>query len=816
MSDNMDTSSKRGTDKLGEELAQDLTILEPEVIYHPMPHSDVAGGAGTRPVWRVRFELASDPSVCFGLDINDEITLGRGGSGPDFLDLGPYKAAEMGVSRRHAILRPTPSKLYVLDVGSTNGTWRNGRSIGVNTPYNIVDRDTLTFGRLQFVVRIVERPRGETGVLQKKADLADALTQMAKAITSQLELDEVLAQVLDMAVAMTSAGEAAVWLVDEQSGELFLEAQRGIEDERIKRMRLPATDDSLVGKVIRTGKPLRASREPGGEPIKVKTGYLVESLIYVPLTLGGVTFGVLAAAHREEGKQFTQRDEKILSDIGDFAAIAVQNSRLYQATDRALAVRVKELAALNELMQAVTSSLDLRRVHEVLMEQVRRHWEVEAAALWLVDEATQRMQLFSDGVGQTIARKPRTGRLGQGIVGKVARNGKALAVSDVSKHPDYNPDIDMVTNTPPHSMACVPLLVQNEPVGVLALFKKDGHFTEEDVERLGVFAGPVATAIQNARLYAQSERERATFRATANALRQPLLILDESGEVLISNEAAQQLVEEHLSQVLQGLSGGVGRTTEITIGPSTYIATTEYSPGVGTIAVMQDITYVKKLEQARNEFVYVLSHDLKSPLTSIRGWADMLVNYSLLNEQAVQFVRRIDQAAMRLLGMIEQLLDVALLSEAPRLNLQDCRMDEIVTHVVADLSGAALAKSTELTYNIQGDPYTIRADAKRLARCLMNLIDNAIKYSPEKSKVVVTLTYAPQEVILQVEDNGAGIPEEELPHLFDKYFQGEKGTGGVGLGLTMAQATAKAHGGTITAENVLPHGARFTVRLPKR
>jgi len=207
---------------------------------------------------------------------------------------------------------------------------------------------------------------------------------------------------------MTLAGEAAVWLVDEQTGELFLEAQRGIEDERIRRMRLPATDDSLVGKVVKTGKPIRASREPGGEPIKVKTGYLVESLIYVPLTLGGVTFGVLAAAHREEGKQFTQRDEKILSDIGDFAAIAVQNSRLYQATDRALAVRVKELAALNELMQAVTSSLDLRRVHEVLMEQVRRHWEVEAAALWLVDEATQRMQLFSDGVGQTIARKPRS------------------------------------------------------------------------------------------------------------------------------------------------------------------------------------------------------------------------------------------------------------------------------------------------------------------------------------------------------------------------------------------------------------------------
>ena len=104
-----------------------------------------------------------------------------------------------------------------------------------------------------------------------------------------------------------------------------------------------------MGKVIRTGKPIRARRAPGEDQIKVKTNYLVEALVYVPIKLGQETFGVLAAVHREAGKQFEERDERLLSAIADSAAIAIQNARLYEATDQALQERVEELSALNEV-----------------------------------------------------------------------------------------------------------------------------------------------------------------------------------------------------------------------------------------------------------------------------------------------------------------------------------------------------------------------------------------------------------------------------------------------------------------------------------
>jgi signal transduction histidine kinase len=159
---------------------------------------------------------------------------------------------------------------------------------------------------------------------------------MAESITSQLTLDDVLTQALKMALALTSAGEATIWLVDEGTKELVLEAEVGIEDDSIRRLRLPVSD-RLVSRVIESRKPLRANREPEGDPVKVKTGYIVEALLYMPLINGDEILGVMAVAHREPNRIFNARDERLLVGLANFAAIAIHNARLYeqlQAADR--------------------------------------------------------------------------------------------------------------------------------------------------------------------------------------------------------------------------------------------------------------------------------------------------------------------------------------------------------------------------------------------------------------------------------------------------------------------------------------------------
>ena len=347
------SSSDSDTGQIGRNSGPELVA---DVTYRAVPHDPQTIDVSATPVWWVRFELIADPTVRFGLDINGEVVLGRSGTRTGFVDLSTFDSGNFGVSRQHAMLRPTASNLYVLDLGSTNGTRRNGIDIGIKTPYGLANGDKLTFGHLEFFVRIVERPISQTAMLRGKADLSDALVQMAKAITSQLDIAEVLNQALEMALTLTEAGESAIWLIDEQSGDLLLVADLGIEDQAMRQVSLPVSD-TMVGKVIESGQAMTASSEGGQEQIKVKTGYLVEAVTYVPLKLGGVAFGVLMVAHRESGRVFDAKDHEMLEAIADFAAIAVQNARIYEATDSALAERVEEVTSLNHAL-----SHDLRNV----------------------------------------------------------------------------------------------------------------------------------------------------------------------------------------------------------------------------------------------------------------------------------------------------------------------------------------------------------------------------------------------------------------------------------------------------------------------
>jgi signal transduction histidine kinase len=825
----MNTESSEGhTNRLTGEVLKELG-LHPQIDYQAMPANLPRDKRDARLRWRVRFALVSNPAIAFGYDIFGDVVLGRGNGDPALIDLDRYNAVKFGVSRRHARLHPTPGRLFIFDLNSTNGTRRNGHSIGVNTPYHLMDGDLLALGALQFTVNIVHRPETETGVLHQKADLADVLAQTTKAITSQLELSKVLEQVVEGAMTLTSADETLVWLVDEQTNEIQLKAYRGADEERIRQLHLTA--DSLVGKVIHSGRAVRESQGQPSDRIKIQTGYLAEALLLLPITLGSVTFGVLGAVQVKTRRHFSQRDEHLLTSIAELAAITVQNTRLFQATDRELARRVQQLAALNELSQTVTSSLDLEVVHDVLVEQIRKYWSLEGVALWLVDAEghtakpyTKNGKLASDG-GWRISEQV------HGAINEVVRSGAPVAtdVDDIApakgaesttQSDEKDPgEKQSGSGEPPFTAACLPLLVKNEVVGVLALLRRreQGKFSSDDMLRLQAFAHPVATAIQNANLYFEARHERAIVDATANTLPQPLLILDQRGKLIVANEAANRLLEKRMSEVFQGITNSVGKTIEVDIDKGTYLATTEHSEEVGTITVMQDITYMKQLEDARLEFVHALSHDLKSPLNSIRAYSELLNVTEKLSDTGRTYVDGINNAVMNATTLINQLLDIALLTEAPTSYHRPCDLIDTLSKALNAVEGAALAKSIKIRLKVDGKRYRIRGDANRLARSFQNLLDNAIKYGPDDSQVLVTLDYASEMIRISVLDEGPGISAEDIPHLFERFYRGRqrsKGGLGHGLGLVLVDATARAHGGEALVENVEGHGARFTICLP--
>lgn len=813
----MSTKSKFGrTELLDENSLKTLLHDDSKLVYRPAPDPEIAAGSVQQPVWRVRFEMLADPARRFGLDINGEVKLGRGGAAPDTVDLSPYGADDLGVSRQHLILRPTPTNLFVIDLGSTNGTLRNGRSIGIRTPYALVDGDVLSLGKLQLAVRIIDRPHPGTAPLQRAGiTLTDALSQIAKAITSQLDLDEALNQVAATAMSLTAAAEAGIWLIDERSGELFLEAERGMDDEWVRRKRIPLQKDSLVEKVVRTGKAVRSHHLPGEKPLKITTGYLAEGLAYVPIALGGITFGVLTVVHREPGRIFDDQDEQLLTAVADFAAIAIQNARLFQATDKALEQRVRELSALNEVSRAVSSSLDLSRVYRVLVEEVNKYCPVEGVQLFLRHRRENSLTVLrqrDDENGRNAAYS-----FSQGIIGAVAQTNKLIVTNEATRHSKYDRRIDGLYGEDVLSIAAIPLTSQEQVVGVLALFnKKQGEFTDGDINLLESFTNPVATAIENARLFEESERQRIAIQATAETLDQPLLLLDDLGNLLVANEAANALLNIHMAQLFEAISAGVGRTTEVKIGEKTYLSTTEHLSEVGTIVIMQDITYVKQLEKDRSEFMHMLSHDLKNPLMAITGWASLLERTVLLDEKSGRFIEEINVAAGRMLKMINQLLDTVDHAATVQLTRQPTQLAEVIQQILVDVKGAALHKNINLSFNVSGKSYPILADKTRLYHMVLNLVDNAIKYSPQNTHVEVLAYFADEDITIQVRDEGPGIPEEDLERIFDKYFRSvhKNIAAGSGLGLSAVRAIVEAHGGTVRAENRPERGVAFTIILP--
>src|SRR5574341_775854 len=236
---------KRVTTELSNELLMEQLWPKDEVAYRPVP--DAKGSEHS--AWRIRFELSFDSRISLGLDINGEVALGRSHESNEgvVIDMGELADAEqLGVSRRHALLRPSDTKLYILDLESTNGTWLNNYSIGVNMPYSLSNGDLLRLGRLEFVVKIIKQPQRSIAP-KTKVELVEALPPIARAIVSNLDLKAVLKQTMEMIAGFTPADEITVWLVDEQTGELFLEAGRGMNEEQITRM---PVSNTLAGTVI--------------------------------------------------------------------------------------------------------------------------------------------------------------------------------------------------------------------------------------------------------------------------------------------------------------------------------------------------------------------------------------------------------------------------------------------------------------------------------------------------------------------------------------------------------------------------------------
>ncbi|MFA5385815.1 MAG: ATP-binding protein [Eubacteriales bacterium] len=240
----------------------------------------------------------------------------------------------------------------------------------------------------------------------------------------------------------------------------------------------------------------------------------------------------------------------------------------------------------------------------------------------------------------------------------------------------------------------------------------------------------------------------------------------------------------------------------------------------GAVVLFNDITQRKKLEDMRTEFVANVSHELRTPLTSIRGFLETLLEGKVEDQATIRrFLEIINRETARLTRLIDDLLNLSKIEERQVVHRwQSVQLLDTVNKAIVMFQAQAKEQNLELVTELPAELPVVRGDPDMLAQVLINLVDNAVKFTPSGGRITIRAGANEGNVRIDVEDTGIGIPPENLPRIFERFYRVEKSRsrelGGIGVGLAIVKHIIRAHGGKTGVESVVGKGSKFTFTLP--
>jgi len=379
------------------------------------------------------------------------------------------------------------------------------------------------------------------------------------------------------------------------------------------------------------------------------------------------------------------------------------------------------------------------------------------------------------------------------------------------------------------------------------LVDASGKLAEGDLKTRVEVGGPAETAtlgnafnemadeLQGA--YRGLEEGRRRLQVTLESLGDGVLTVDSKGIVTDANPAARRLLSaatigskarevlvsdtvtpRKVERLLAGIERGELRTPE----GGTVLAITGSPMGTegGSVLSIRDVSERARLERMKDEFVLTASHELRSPLTSVQGFAELLMlEKDDLSDKHAETVEIILDNTRHLVRLLNDLLDLAR-SDAGRLTINPVRSEigPIVAGAARLIMGLTNSRQQRLEVEIESDLPQVSVEPDRIMQVLVNLLTNATEYCPQDSTIKVTATSVGSEVEVAVSDDGPGIPKDQLDHVFDRFTRGEAGltqrVGGTGLGLAIVKSLIELHGGAIGVTSKEGEGATFRIVLP--
>ena len=491
--------------------------------------------------------------------------------------------------------------------------------------------------------------------------------------------------------------------------------------------------------------------------------------------------------------------------------------------------RVDELETISEVGQTVTAQLDLDGVLTTIVDAAVKLTGAEEGSILLQDEDTEELyMLAARNFQEDFVRRFRLA-VEDTHAGEVIKTGEPVIIN--ADDPQKIKTAYLV-----HSLVYVPLICSGRTIGVLGVDNRESGkgFSEKHVTLLSTIADYAAIAIENAKLYSETEVERNKLENILTQIEDGVIVVGESNELILVNRRARlafNLGDADLSgktleevfdnrDLLRAIRGEALDPQRIELKADDahfYRVQVTNIQDIGTVATLQDISYLKELDRIKTDFVNTVSHDLRSPLTSILGYVELIKRAGLVNENQEEYIQRVQMSVHSITSLISELLDLGRIEVGLFDEYELVSLAPILEESLNGLQPRLLELKQNLTHDIPAKLPNVYGDPIQLRQMLDNLIGNAIKYTPKGGEIQVTGTNEDDKVIVRVADNGQGIPLDEQANIFDRFFRASNvpdSSTGTGLGLAITKSIVENHRGRIWVDSALGKGSVFTVVLP--
>ena len=539
--------------------------------------------------------------------------------------------------------------------------------------------------------------------------------------------------------------------------------------------------------------------------------------------------------------------EPLLNEVTSLMCVFLDRAALRQEVDR----RTVEFAVISDISRALSSTLNIQQIYQLLTGPIRQTLNVETLSIGLIESVTGDIVFVEKLFGPMFQRLPPVRlKRGQGIAGWVAEHKEPVIITDAYSDQRFFSGVDTRSGFRTHSMICIPLQVDERTIGILqAINRQFGRFSDHDVQLMQALGGPLAAAIENANLHTDVLAEKRRVETLFTSMSDGLITVNRDGVITRVNSAFASMLFSDVDDVvgrllhervrpkqgdLQKLVARLLSGAEDTVQLATDIARDdgrllpvlisgapvddETGAAQEAIFVFSDLTQIREVERMRDDLFQGIIHELRTPLATILMYSRLLREGRAQADKAERFLGVIERESDRLQRMVRQMLDLAKLeAREMQRSAEPVWLNPLFDEALPPLAERAVQKGLLFRQRIETDLPPVMGNRDVYEMVVRNLLDNAIKFTPSGS-IQVAARRDNGAVVIEVSDDGIGIPTESINNLFKRFYRTqtavERGIAGTGLGLYMVKENLRNYNGHIAVQSTLGKGTTFTIRLP--